>query len=132
MIGFAGLAAYKKLVAPEIKNPEVNLVSSTNSTAHKTNLTMASQSADTKHRAIPDDHDIISLPASSLDLQRNVEHVYLNRLYANFGGWTLGNQTTIEDEGRVLDRFEIFLGDGRVKTVWFDITQAWTKTAQKT
>lgn len=81
--------------------------------------------------ALPDEDQIIWLPASSLALQRDVEHGYLNRLYANNGGWTLSNQTTLKNEARVFDKLEIALGDGRTKTVWFDITEAWKKSADK-
>lgn len=79
---------------------------------------------------IPDDHEIIWLPASSLELQRDVEYGYLNKLYGGSSGWVLSSQATIEGDDRIFDKLDICLADGRTKTVWFDITQAWTKTAQ--
>ncbi len=81
--------------------------------------------------AIPDDREIICLPASSLELQRNVEYGYLNKLYGGSSGWALTSQATIEGNDRIFDKLDICLTDGRTKTVWFDITQAWTKTAQQ-
>jgi hypothetical protein len=119
MIGFAGLAAYNKFVAPETINLDVDALANRN------------RPSNSKHHLIPDDHNIVSLPASSLALQREVEHGYLNRLYANVGGWTLSNQTTLERKDRAFDKFEIVLGDGRTKTVWFDITEAWKRSAER-
>ncbi len=80
---------------------------------------------------IPDDHEIIWLPASSLELQRDVEYGYLNKLYGGSSGWVLSSQATIEGNDRILDKLDICLTDGRTKTVWFDITQAWNKSAEK-
>lgn len=133
MIGFAGLAAYTKLVAPETTTLDADTVANRNNPSHKSTSAgtgFANRTSDSKHHLIPDAHNIVSLPASSLALQREVEHGYLNRLYANAGGWTLSNQTTLESEDRAFEKLEIVLGDGRTKTVWFDITEAWIKSKQ--
>lgn len=92
----------------------------------------AKHSINTSLTPIPDSHEIIWLPASSLALQREVEYGYLNKLYGGSSSWLLSSQATIEDNGRILEKLDICLTDGRTKTVWFDITQAWAKTAQQT
>lgn len=81
--------------------------------------------------SIPEEQEIILLPASSLELQRNVEQGYLNKLYGGSSGWTLVGQSTFDKNDRVFDKLEIILSDGRKKTLWFDITQAWSKTAKR-
>jgi hypothetical protein len=80
----------------------------------------------------PNDREIICLPASSLELQRDVEQGYLNKLYGGASGWTLISQQTIDGNERVFDKVEITVSDGRVKTIWFDITQAWNNRNKTT
>ncbi len=91
----------------------------------------AKHSNNASHTPIPDSYEIIWLPASSLELQREVEYGYLNKLYGGPSSWVLSNQAVIEDNDRILEKLDICLTDGRTKTVWFDITQAWKKTTQQ-
>lgn len=57
------------------------------------------------------------------------EYDYLNNLYGTNGEWSLTQQTTIEEDGRIFDKMDIVVKSQGAKIVWFDITdsrQHWT------
>jgi hypothetical protein len=52
------------------------------------------------------------------------EHLYLSQ---NFGSWFLKQQVLLNQKGRVYDRMEIADQNGKQRTVFFDITDFFSK-----